>query len=344
MSDDPALDGIFQKKYIEFCDDLIQSYPERSTEITAARALPEPERLQRYRNEVLPSAGRPDRNPLDNPGTVLPGVTIENTDWLTFSETSKRAIQEYITLLSFCCMFGDPAHPWMHDLSGNGPSRAWMDEMMKKLRGKLSSVDFKSLSEKIMHLFGSAGAAGGAGFQIPDRFLKGQLAKLAEELVREFKPEDFGLSPEELQETEQNPSRAFDMLMRIYTQRPEILQNAMKRIANRLQEKIRKGELRPQEIAAEAEQMIKEFSENPAFVELMETFRSVFGFEDQDLARASGHEGEGRLALARSRLRAKLEAKKRAAEGGSAAAPAPGGGPSGKGGGRGAGGKSGKRK
>ena len=106
------------------------------------------------------------------------------------------------------------------------------------------------------------------------------------------------------------------MLMNIYTQRPEILQNAMKRIAKRLQDKIRRGELRPQELAAEAEEMIKQFTDNPAFVELMESFRSVFGFEDPEMARAAGRDSDGRRAIAQRRLRQERErrAQRRAEE------------------------------
>lgn len=307
MSGEKSIDSIFQQKYSEFCEDLLGAYPEQDAQIRAARALSEAERITRFRNEVLPTAGRPMRDPLVNPGTVLPGVRIEDPHWGSFSENTKKAVQEYLTLLSFTCMFGDSSQPWM-DLSGSGPSKAWMEDMMKTWKEKLSNVDFKTLTEKIMKIFGS-GAAGG-GFKLPEKMLKGQLAKLAEELVREFKPEDFGLSADELGQTETDPSRAFELLMNIYTQKPEILQNAMKRIAKRLQDKVRRGELRPQELAAEAEEMIKEFTDNPAFVELMESFRSVFGFEDQETARASGRDGEGRLAIARQRLRAKLEKKK----------------------------------
>jgi hypothetical protein len=310
MSDqeqEKSLDSIFNRKYTEFCDDLIGAYPEKTAEINQARALTEPERMARFRTEVMPVAGRPDRNPLETPGVVLPGVMIEPPHWSVFSDNTKKAIQEYVTLLSFCCMFGDAEHPWATDLSG-GASRVWVDEMLKHWKTKLNSVDFKSLTEKIMNIFGSAGGA--SAFKIPERLLKGQLAKLADELVREFKPEDFGLSPEQLEETERNPSRAFELLVNIYTQKPEILQNAMKRIAKRLQDKVRRGELKPQELAAEAEEMMKEFSENPAFVELMEGFRSAFGFEDMDTARQAGREGDARLALARARLRAKAEKKK----------------------------------
>lgn len=308
MSDETSLGSIFQKKYTEFCDDLASTYSEKTGEIAAARALSEQERMERFRAEVLPTAGNPSRDASACPGVVLPGVRIEEADWISFSSNTQKAIQQYLTLLSFTCMFGDTNHPWQGDLSGNAGMKAWMDMMMKEWKDKLSKVDFKNLTEKILHLFGD----GASGFKIPERLLKGQLAKLAEELVREFKPEDFGLSPEQLGGTDGNPAQAFQMLMNIYTQRPEILQNAMKRIAKRLQDKVRRGELKPQELAAEAEEMMKEFTDNPAFVELMESFRSTFGFEDTETARAAGRDGDNRLALARNRLRAKLEKKKNA--------------------------------
>ena len=308
MSDEKSLGSIFQKKYTEFCDDLAQTYSEKSREIAAARSLSEKDRMDLFRAQVLPTAGNPSRNASACPGMVLPGVLIEETHWTSFSANTRAAIQKYITLLSFTCMFGDGEHPWQGDLSGNDGMKAWMEMMMKEWKDKLSKVDFKNLTEKMMHIFGD----GAAGFKIPERLLKGQLAKLAEELVREFKPEDFGLSAEQLGGTNADPAQAFQLLMNIYTQRPEILQNAMKRIAKRLQDKVRRGELRPQELAAEAEEMMKEFTDNPAFVELMESFRSAFGFEDTETARAAGRDGDNRLSLARQRLRAKLEKKKNA--------------------------------
>lgn len=306
MSEEKSLDSLFQKKYTEFCEDLLGAYPEKDTEIRAARDLPEAERVERFRTEVLPTAGRPTRNPLVTPGPVLPGVVIEEAHWKEFSPNTQKAVQEYITLLTFSCMFNDTKNPWA-DLGSNPEAKKWMDEMMNTWKEKLSSVDFKSLTESMMKIFGD----GKGAFKVPERMLKGQLAKLAEDLVKEFKPEDFGLTPEQLAETDRDPSRAFDLLMNIYTQRPEILQGAMKRIAKKLQDKIRRGELRPQEIAAEAEEMMKEFTDNPSFVELMESFRSAFGFQDEETSKAAGRDGENRRAQAVQQIRAARERRQK---------------------------------
>jgi hypothetical protein len=305
MSEEKSLNSIFQKKYREFCDDLLETYPEKDKEIRSAIQLTEEQRLERFRQEVVPNAGRPMRDSLVTPGTVLPGVTIEEEHWTTFSDGTKKAIQEYVTLLTFTCMFGDEKQPWA-DMEGNPQAKKWMEDMMGSWKEKLNSMDFKALTEKMMKIFGEKGA-----FKLPERMLKGQLAKLAEELVKEFKPEDFGLSGDQLEQTETDPSRAFDLLMNIYTQRPELLQNAMKRIAKKLQDKVRRGELRPQELAAEAEEMMKEFTDNPAFVELMESFRTVFGFQDEEASRAAGRDGESRRAQAVKQIRAAREKRQK---------------------------------
>jgi hypothetical protein len=186
-----------------------------------------------------------------------------------------------------------------------GKLKEWADNITKEWRGRLDKTDFQSISEKFKDLFGTSGAIPA----LPEKFLKGKLAQLAEDLVREFKPEDFGLDAAAL-ESSDDPSRAFTLLMEVYTQKPELIQNAMKKITKRLQQKVQSGELKPADLAAEAEEMMKNFTDNPAFMELMEGFRNAFGFEDTDTARSAGRDGENRLSIARKRLRAKLEARK----------------------------------
>jgi hypothetical protein len=101
---------------------------------------------------------------------------------------------------------------------------------------------------------------------------------------------------------------------------PEKLQNAMKRIMKRLQDKFQKGEFKPQEIAAEAEEMMNEFSENPAVVEMMNSMRKAFSFEgDMDGARAAGQEKSAKLHVAQERMRKELARRKEAAAAAAAA-------------------------
>ena len=99
--------------------------------------------------------------------------------------------------------------------------------------------------------------------------------------------------------------------MKLSTANPDLIQSALQKVSKKLQQKVQSGQLRPQELAKEAEELIKEFQNNPAFVEILEGFRSAFNFEDMDLAKKTGKEGSGRLALVKQRLKKKLDAKKK---------------------------------
>jgi hypothetical protein len=95
---------------------------------------------------------------------------------------------------------------------------------------------------------------------------------------------------------------------------PAAIQNTMKKLAKKLGAKIQSGALRPQELVAEAEELMKTFSENPQFVSMMESFRQSFGAAEEDLMKATGTGNEsGRLSIVRQRLQKKLAAKKAAA-------------------------------
>lgn len=306
----------FQKKYDEFCADLLGACPELTSFIQVAKHLTPELKLKRFKEEVLPVSGNPQRNPKVCPGLVLPGVQLTDSLWAELSEHSQAAIQEYLTILTMCCLMETNTN--FTDLSGQAE---FFTGFLNQMNERLKSADFKAVSEKFskfIEKFASSAGGDGEGGQkpmpnIPERFMKGKIAKLAEELVREFNASDFGLSEEDLIALERNPMRAFEVLLQGYTTNPMILQNAMKKIASRMQQKIQRGELKPQELAAEAEELLKECTDNPQFTEMMESIRTAFGFEDMDMAREQGREGSARMSIVRNRLRAKLEKKKAAA-------------------------------
>lgn len=293
---------IFHKKYDEFAKDLNSAIPEITAQIQAAVRLSSADRFQQFVEVVLPSCG-PSRNPNETPGFVLPGVKLSQDLWSSLGDKSQIAIQEYLRILSFCCMY-ESAKP-----DGELPKMGeWTESFLNSWKEKLNGLDFENLSKKLSDILGSIGPT--AFPKLPERLLKGHLAKLAEELIREFKPEDFGLTPEELSACDKHPARAFELLTEVYTKKPEILQNAIKRIASRLQDKIKRGELRPEQIASEAEELMKEFTDNNAFTDLMKNFKGVFGMEDPEIARQAGKPENARSSIVRERLRKKLEAKK----------------------------------
>jgi len=302
-----SLGDVFITKYDEFARDLLGACPELTAQINAAIALSPDQRREQFKTQVLSSCS-PARNAAEAPSYVLPGVHMPQSLWAELSDSSKKAIQEYLTILSFTYLMDSNAP----DLSGNGFTEGWAKKMMDEMKSKMAGVDFAGLTEKISKLFGSFGSTGGANGipSLPEKFMKGQIAKLAEEIVKEFRVEDFGIDPAQLEAAGNDPTKALNMIMEVFMKNPSAMQSTVQKLTKKLQQKIQSGALRPQELVAEAEELMKTFSENPQFVELMESFRSTFGFEDTEMARAAGRDGDNRLSIARARLRAKLEKRK----------------------------------
>jgi hypothetical protein len=288
------MDTTFQSKYEEFCNDLLTACPELKDLIESARALSKEQRVSEYKNKVLKETLSSENH------TVLPGVTIPSTIWESLSKNSQKAIKEYNSILNLCVIYesGDV----------DGIPQEWVDSMMREWRTRMEGVDFTKMSSKFFDMFGKAGDSLPP---LPEKFLKGQMAKLAEDLVKEFNPEDFGFTVEDVEACEKDPSRAFEILMKVSGRNPDLIQKAVQKIGKKLQHKVQTGQFKPQDLAREAEELIGEFQSNPAFVEILESFRSVFNFEDMDLARKSGNEGSARLSLVKQRLKKKLEEKKK---------------------------------
>jgi hypothetical protein len=326
-------ESVFQKKYDEFVEDLMGALPEYAPQIAKAQAILQKERLNRFQAEVKfnqTMSGGSSEEFQHNPNTVLPGVTISDAVWASLSDQTKKAIWEHVRILSICC--------FMEAGFGTDDKPKWMDDAMaaamEDMKKKLESVDFQTLISKLMKMMKPADDANGddsgdekkasglpnldsmfkGGFpKLPERFLKGHMARLAQEMVKDITPEDLGISPEMMKECEKDPSRSIQILFSTFTNNPGVIQQLIGKIGKRLQQKVMSGAINPQEIAREAEELIKEFSENSSFVDMMSGIKSAFGFEDMDMARKAGKEGSARLAAARDRLRKKLEKKKAAA-------------------------------
>ena len=324
--------SVFQKKYDDFVDDLLGALPEYTKEIHAAKDLDSKERLTRFQAEVKISntmSGGDSEEYKKNPNTILPSVVISNTVWATLSDQTKKAIWEHVRVLSICCFmeagFGDDKPKWMEDA---------MAAAMEDMKKKFESADFQSMIKKFMNMM-KPGKSDKSdedekddtktsglpnlddmfknGFpKLPEKFMKGHMARLAQEMVKDITPEDLGISAEMMKDCEKDPSRAINIMFSTFTNNPGVIQKIIAKIGNRLQQKVMSGAINPQEIAKEAEELMKEFSGNSSFVDMMGGIKSAFGFEDMDSARKMGKEGRARLATARDRLRQKLEKKKAA--------------------------------
>ena len=302
-----ATPSLFEEKYAEFVSDLLGALPEYTAAIHAAL----PPNLAAFQQAVRPPTA------VGNPGTILPGVTLTDATWDSLTPSSQNAIYEHLRILSMCAFM---------ESANQRPE--WMEEAMADMQKKLESVDIQAMFEKFTSFMNvgdgsNATAEPSFGFpKLPERFLKGQMAKLAQVFIKEITPEDIGITPDLLKECERDPSRSFGILISAFSKDSSIIMRVIMRIGKRLQQMVQSGALRPMEIAREAEELMKEFSGNSTIVDMMSGIKTAFGMEDMEAARSVGQEGTARLAMARNRLRQKLEKKQAAASAVSAAASA----------------------
>lgn len=299
---------MFDAKYVEFAKDLLATCPELEVQIKAAVALETDVRKREFKTQVLTSCS-PRRKGDKCPDYVLPGVAMPQELWASLSDKSKTAIQEYMTILSFTFLIDAGTSG---DISGSEWTADWAKTMMDDMKEKMAGIDFAGMSAKIGSLFGSMGGVGADGSRFPElpaKFLNGQIAKLAEDIVKELKMEDFGLDPEVLKSAGNDPTKALGLIMEVLMKNPRSLQTTIQKLSKKIQQKIQSGALRPAELVAEAEELMKTFSENPQFVSLMESFRQSFGAFDPEVARKTNREPEYRLNIVKERLRKKLAEK-----------------------------------
>jgi hypothetical protein len=324
---------LFQEQYMKFADELEETFPELEPALKRALALSEDDRITQFKKQVLPKM-MAVQSKKEAPDMLLPGVKLEPSVWASLSDNNKKSVLSYLGILCSFVLFDGDGDGVGEDISGGsaefggawkGASK-WYEDLMNEWKTKTGGIDLSSMTSKITSLFGISGEGLG-GFKLPDKFMKGHLARLVEELMRDFKPEDFGFSEEDIKALEKdvgeggNIMGAFEMLMKVYTKNPDVLQNIIKKVGNRLRAKVMSGAINPKEIAAEAEELMKEFTENSEFSSLMENIKGMFGFEDPELARAAGREGSARVAAARDRLRKKLAKKQAEAAAGTTPAP-----------------------
>lgn len=304
----------FSTTFTQFLDELKATFPEFVPALTLASSLPDTQTrfLEVWRTHTADVASNNGAIFTETGIELVPGFVMTGALWAELSASTQGAIWKYIS--SLLLLSASETDKGLWDISGFQHD---METMMKQLKegggegiGGMMGDLFAKLG-KMGEAFGFKDLSGAAGkFKIPERLFKGHIAKIAEELVKEFKPEDFGISPDMLESDD--PARVFTYLQEVFTKKPEMMMSAAQKIAKKIQAKFQRGEIRREDIIREAEELMAEFSEN-------EAFSSMFGSLGEMLKgseRESGNEGSARRREVQERLRrkqAEKEAKRSAA-------------------------------
>jgi len=304
----------FTTMYDQFVNELKATFPEFSSSITEAATLPDIRTrfTEVWRNHTKDVASQNESIFTLTGIEIIPGFVMTSSLWAELSKTTQNAIWKYISSLLLLAANMETEGKSFWDLSG---FQADMEEMMKHLKSDGAAADMKGIFENLGKMAESFGFkdfgkdTSGAKFKIPERLFKGHIAKIAEELVKEFKPEDFGISPDILESDD--PARVFTYLQELFTKNPETLMSAAKKIATKIQKKFESGAIKREDIIREAEELMAEFQENDAFSSLFGSLGEMLKSSERE----SGNEGSARRREVQERLRkqkAEKDAKKAA--------------------------------
>jgi hypothetical protein len=148
--------------------------------------------------------------------------------------------------------------------------------------------------------------------EIPEHLRRGRIARLAEEMAKQFNPAEFGIDPAML--SGDDVGEVLKRLAELYQRDPTMLIAGAKRVAERIKKQILGGSLDREELLAEAQEFVKLFKEHPLFKEAIAKFESMTGGAG-GLADLLGGGGGGAAApserrrAVQERLRKKLAAR-----------------------------------
>lgn len=220
----------------------------------------------------------------DRKGFLLGAVRLTPEIWKEVSPKTHNAIWKYLRTLTLEAAM---------DTAMEGIDTETMQQLVDILTAERLESDpvgatsemfeesmkhLNPLLEKLKGLMGSTEEGPGPDFkmpEIPEHLRKGRIAKLAEDMAKQFDPADFGIDPALLKgdDVEEILKRLADM----YQRDPTMLIAGAKNVAEKIKKQILGGSLHREELIAEAEEYMKLFKEHPMFKDAMDKLTGVLG-------------------------------------------------------------------
>jgi hypothetical protein len=258
-------------------------------------------------------------------GFILGPVRLTEDLWGELSENTRGAIWKYLRTLALEAAMEvstdsvpTEAYQVLNDIltaerleAGGADAEAATSELLEE-----SMAHLRPLMDRMRGFLGSMGldASGVADVplpEIPEHLRRGKIAQMAEQMAKQFRPEEFGIDPALL--AGDNVEEILKRLAELYQRDPTLLLAGAKRVAERIKTQILGGSLNREELLAEANEFVALFKEHPLFKEAIEKFQSLtsggglaglFGGEAD-----TGAPSERRRAV-QERLRRKLAARR----------------------------------
>jgi hypothetical protein len=323
-----ATPSAYAKTLKSFCDELRLTFPELGAAIDRATSISSANYWNMWHKHLDILLEKSTDGLLGSKsGFIIGAVRMTPALWGEISENTQKAIWRYLRTLTLESVMETSAT--MESLTSE-QMQALMDIMTAErleAGGEEAETAQKELFEETMgHLNPLMEKLKGmmGGFmdgvdlkdipmpEIPEHLKNGKIARLAEQLAKQFKPEEFGIDPAILQGD--NVEEVLKRLAELYRRDPTMIVAGAKRMADKIKQQVLGGSLKREDLLEEAKEFVALFKEHPLFKEAIAKFEGLMG--EGGLASMMGS-GSGapseRLRATQERLRKKLEARKAAA-------------------------------
>lgn len=327
MSVSGAPEAPFFKTLAMFCSELRMTFPELTPQIDRA-ASQTPETFWRsWKTNIHILKSRDfDLLTTNRRGLIMGAVAITPTLWNEVSPATHSAIWRYLqTLLFEAAMDVGIEHIPADTLSellaifkevrDEKFMEACAEEYKEGDEMKFMEHSAEHLLPFLNKLKGMLGAdvpdLSGITFpEIPEHLRNGHIARLAEDLAKQFKPEEFGIDPALLKGD--SVEEIIPRLMELYQRDPTVFIAGMKRVTEKIKRQITGGSINRDQLISEAKEYVELFKSHPLFKSAIEKVQSLVG--DGGIAEMFGGGGGGgapseRLRAVQERLRRKMAAK-----------------------------------
>jgi hypothetical protein len=309
----------YAKTLKSFCDELRLTFPELRPSIDRAAAVPPTQYwLMWHKNLDILLEKSADGLFSAKSGFLISAVRMTPALWAEISENTQKAIWRYLRTLALESamesatmetLTPDQMQSLMDIMTaerleaGGEDAEAAQKELFEETMGHLNP-----LMERLKGMMG--GFMDGVDLkdiplpEIPEHLKRGKIARLAEQLSKQFRPEEFGIDPAILEGN--NVEEVLKRLAELYQRDPTMIMAGAKRMADKIKKQLLGGSLKREDLLAEAKEFVALFKEHPLFKEAIAKFEGLIGEGGLASMMGGGNVPSERLMATQERLRRKL--------------------------------------
>lgn len=245
-------------------------------------------------------------------GFIVGAIRLTPALWASVSDNTQNSIWRYLRTLCLESAKEVGIETMSAETLGMLNSILVAEQLASDPSG-LFEESFKNLQpmvDRIKEMMGEDFAKDPEAFKLPEipaHLKSGVIARLAEVLVKQLDPAEFGIDPALLKTDK--PQELFQTLLEMYQKDPGPMTAGLKRLSEKIQAQIKGGSLNKEQVIAEAKEYYELFKDHPLVKKAMDKFKGAGpAAEVFSAMMAGGSAGEPseRRRIVQERLRKKM--------------------------------------